>query len=237
MIRIDASRAIPADAIDLRLTNARLENLVPTKPGSGPPALEGGLYARARLSGVGDSVRSAAASADGQVSMAITSGQMRQTFAELMGIDAANGVYLLLSKSKKDTPIRCGVVDFQARRGMLAVDQMTLDTGVVTVSGSGDANLRDEALNLRLQGHPKKFRLARIHAPITVTGSFAQPKIGVDIVKAAPQVAIGAAIGVFAAPLAAILPFVNPGLNKNTDCAALMSQARDQGVKLKAPSH
>ena len=230
-IRIDARKAVPADSLDLRLTNARLENLVATRRGQSPP-LEGGLYARARLAGVGGSVRAAAATANGSVTMVVPGGAIRQTFAELLGIDAANGLYLLLTKSQKDTPIRCGVADFQAHGGVLNLDRAILDTQVVAVNGSGDIDLRDESLNMRLQGHPKKFRLLRLRAPITVTGSMTSPKIGVDIAKAAPQALLSIAIGVFAAPAAAILPFVNPGLSKNADCAALTAQAAGEGVRL-----
>jgi uncharacterized protein involved in outer membrane biogenesis len=231
-IRIDARRDIPADAIDLRLTGGRLENLMAAK-GAGPPALAGGLYARARLSGVGDSVRSAAASANGAVTAVVPDGEIRQTFAELLGIDVTRGLYLLLTKSHKDTPIRCGVADFQARAGVLTADRLVLDTGVVTVTGSGDIDLRDESLDLSLKGKPKSFRLVRLSAPVTIKGDLAEPRIGVDVAKAAPQAAIGAAIGVFAAPVAAILPFVNPGLAKNADCAALLTQASDKGVRLR----
>jgi AsmA family protein len=232
MVRIDARGAIPAESMDIRLTNARLEHLVGAKPGTSP-GLEGGLYARAKLSAVGDSVRAAAASANGAVTMVVPSGAIRQTFAELMGIDATRGLYLLLTKSQKETPIRCAVADFQARSGVLDLDRGVLDTGVVTVNGGGDVDLRNETLDLRLTGHPKKFELLRVHAPITVKGTLAQPKVGVDIVKAAPQAVLGAAVGVFAAPLAAILPFVNVGLAHKADCAALTAEASSKGVHAK----
>ena len=231
-IRIDARRDIPAEAIDLSLTNARLENLAPPAK-AGPPPLEGGLYARARLAGAGASVRAAAASADGKVVLAVPGGAIRQTLAELMGIDVTKGLFLLLTKSQKDTPIRCGVADFNARGGVLTADRALLDTGVVLVDVTGDIDLRDESLNLRLHGKPKTFRLVRLHAPITVTGVLAQPRIGVDIVKAAPQALVSTAVGVLAAPLAAVLPFVNVGLAKNADCSALAVQASGQGVKLR----
>ena len=231
-IRIDAREAIPAEAIDFRLTNARLEHLIAVKRGA-PPALEGGLYARARLTGVGDSVRAAAASANGSVTLVVPSGEIRQTFAELMGIDATRGLYLLLTKSQKETPIRCAVADFRARGGVLNLDRAVLDTGVVTVAGSGDVDLRQETLNLQLKGRPKKFELLRVSAPITLKGTLVQPKVGVDIVKAAPQAILSVAVGVFAAPLAAILPFVNPGLAKNAGCAALTAEASDEGVHVK----
>lgn len=232
MIRIDARRPVPAEAVDIRLTNARLENLVAAKPGADPP-LEGGLYARMKLSSVGDSVRAAAAHANGAVTVVVPSGDIRQTFAELMGIDATRGLYLLLTKSSKETTLRCAVADFQARNGVMNLDRAIMDTGVVTVTGSGQIDLRQETLNLQLKGKPKKFELLHVRAPITIKGSLVQPKVGVDIVKAAPQAILATAVGVFAAPLAAILPFVNPGLAKNADCATLTAEASEKGAPVK----
>ncbi len=229
-VHLDARARIPREAVDLRLTNARLETLIPPAKGGGPPALAGGLYARIKLGGAGDSVRSAAAGANGAVTFVIPGGQMRQLYAEGMGIDATKALILLLGKSKKDTPIRCAVADFQVTNGVATARQIVLDTGVVRVSGSGDIDMRNETENLKLSGQPKKFRLVRVDAPITVAGSWVQPKIGVDIAKAAPQAALGVAVGVFAAPLAAILPFVEPGLSHNADCVALVSAARAQGA-------
>ena len=231
-IRLDARRAVPTEFMDVRLTNARLEHLVAARPGAAP-ALAGGLYARARLNSVGDSVRAAAANADGAVTLVVPNGEIRQTFAELMGIDATRAVYLLLTKSRKETPILCAVADFQARKGVMELDRGVLDTGVVTVAASGDIDLGQETLNLRLKGKPKKFELLQVRAPITVKGKLAEPKVGVDIVKAAPQAILGTAVGVFAAPLAAVLPFVNPGLASKPDCGALTAEAADKGVHVR----
>ncbi len=231
MIRIDARAAQPLESIDLRLTNGRLESLVGT--GRADQPLVGGLYARAKLSSGGDSVRAAAAGANGAVTLVIPGGEIRQAFAELMGIDATKGLLLLLEKNKQPTPIRCAVADFQARDGVLTAQRIVLDTGVVLVSGSGNIDLRQETVDLRLSGKPKKFRIVHLNAPITIKGSFVAPKVGVDVIKAAPQALVAAAVGVFAAPLAAILPFVSPGLAADADCAALVSAANDRGAPVK----
>ena len=159
------------------------------------------------------------------MTMVISRGEIRQALAELLGIDATKGLFLLLSKNQKETPIRCGVVDFRAHDGVFTTDRLILDTGVVLVTGSGDIDLRRENLNFVLNGKPKKFRLVRINAPITIRGGLMSPKVGVDIAKAAPQAILGVAIGVLAAPVAAILPFVAPGLAKNADCSGLLEQA------------
>ena len=231
MIRIDARSARPLESIDLRLTNGRLETLV--GPGAGAPPLVGGLYARAKLSSGGDSVRAAAASANGDLTFVIPGGQIRQAFAELMGIDATKGLLLLIEKNKQPTPIRCAVADFQAHDGVLTARRILMDTGVVLVSGDGDIDMRQEAVDLRLVGKPKKFRIIHLGAPITIKGSFVSPKVGVDVVKVAPQALLAVAVGVFAAPVAAILPFVSTGLAKDADCTALVAAANDRGAPVK----
>ena len=230
-IRLDARGSVPREAMDMRLTNARLENLI-GRGGANPP-LEGGLYGRAKLSGAGDSVRAAAASADGVVTAVIPHGEIRQALAELMGIDAANGLFLLISKNQGETPIRCAVADFRAQNGILTAQRLVFDTGVVISTGHGQIDLRNETINLALDGKPKKFRLLRIAAPITVKGSLLSPKFGTDIGKAAPQLVVSALLGALVAPLAVILPFVNPGLGKNADCAALTGEAAAQGAPVK----
>jgi hypothetical protein len=221
--RIDARAATPVTTMDLAVANARIEHLVAAK--SSPTPISGGLYARAKLVGTGNSVRKAAASANGEFSVVVPGGQMRQALAELMGIDATKGLLLLLSKNQQPTPIRCAVADFQARDGVFQVRRLVLDTGVVQVNGSGDMNLRDESLNLTLSGKPKKFRLVHIAAPITVRGQLEKPKIGVQAGKAAGQLVIAGVLGAVVNPLAAILPFVSWKLAKNADCAALTAEA------------
>ncbi|MGH7016422.1 MAG: AsmA family protein [Caulobacteraceae bacterium] len=222
-IRIDGRARPPASSLDLALANARLENFI----GRGKPGLpiQGGLFARARLSGTGNSVAAFAASSSGAFSLVIPHGEIRQAFAELLGIDASKGLIMLLSKNKTPTPIRCGVADFVDHNGILQARDIVLDTGVLLAKGKGSIDLRNETLDLEISGKPKHFRLIRINAPITIKGPLDQPKFGVAIGKALPQVAASIALGVVAAPLAVIIPFVAPGVGHNADCAALTAEA------------
>ena len=85
-------------------------------------------------------------------------------------------------------------------------------------------------MNLVISGTPKKFRLIRIAAPITMKGPLSAPKVGVDVGKAAGQLGVGALLGALVSPFAAILPFVGPGTAKDADCAALLAEASTHGV-------
>jgi hypothetical protein len=223
---------MPVTELDLRLTNARIEQLIPATAGGGIP-LTGALTGRARLTGAGDSVHRAFANANGEVMVVVPGGEIREAFAELMGINVVKGLGLLLSKNQDKTPIRCAVAHFDAKGGVLTADRIVFDTGPVLGTGSGSINMGTERLDFRLQGHPKTFRLVRLMAPITVKGPIRGPKLGVEPGKAIAQGGLAVALGAVISPLAAVLPFIDPGLAKDANCGALIAEGQRQGVPVK----
>jgi uncharacterized protein involved in outer membrane biogenesis len=231
---IDARKAVPVSTVDLRVRNLKLEQFVPAVDGARP--LAGTLLARARLTGAGDTVHKAAASSNGAVTAVIPSGQIRQAFAELMGIDVTKGLFMLLAKDQTPTEVRCAVADFKVRNGVLRAERLVFDTGVVRVDGSGSINLRDESMDLEFKGKPKKLRAVRVIAPITIDGRLRAPKFGIEPGPAVAQAGIGAALGALLSPLAAILPFVSPGLEKDANCAALVAEAGQGPARVAVPA-
>lgn len=231
-IALDARKATPVTDLDLRLSDARLEQLLPVKLGGGEP-FTGAFVGRAKLRGEGDSVRKAFASADGQLMLVVPGGEIRKAFAELMGVDVVKGLGLLLSKSQETTPIRCGVANFQAQDGVFRAERIVFDTGPVLVTGSGTVDMNSERLDLKAQGQPKKFQIVRVLAPVTAEGPIVRPKLGVEAGGAIAQGGAAAALGVVLSPLAAILPFVDLGLAKDANCAGLVGDAAQQGAPVK----
>jgi hypothetical protein len=229
-VRLNARGATPVTAIDLALANAQVQELLPSGKKGGLTPMQGSLEGRAWLVGAGDSVRTAAGHANGVVALAIPHGQMRQLFAELMGIDVTKSLFLYLSNDQKPTPIRCAVAEFNAQGGILTARRILIDTGVVQAQGKGTIDLRNETLNLALTGKPKHFRLIRIAAPITLKGRLADPKLGIDLSKVAPQLAAGALLGALVSPVAAVLPFISTGGTKDADCGALLAEAAADGA-------
>jgi hypothetical protein len=100
------------------------------------------------------------------------------------------------------------------------------------VDGSGSINLRDETLDLKLQGKPKNFQFVRLRAPITVKGSMAHPALGVEAGAIAAQGGIAAALA-FLNPLASVLAFIDPGLAKDAHCGTLLADAKAKGNPVK----
>jgi len=235
-VSLNARGPQPVTTVDARLVNVELQNFLPAGAGrkdAAAPPIEGLLAARVKLTGRGDSVHRAAANANGAVTLVIPHGHMRRAFAELLGVNVGKGLGLLLSKNKDESDIRCGVASFDVTNGRLNASQILLDTDVVRVSGQGSANLGDETLKLVLKGDTKRFRLTHVFLPITVDGHFSSPRLGVEAGPAAAQTGAALALGVVFSPLAAILPFVDPGLAKNADCQALMAEAKTDAAPVK----
>ena len=229
--QLDARGATPVTDLDLRLTGARIEQLLSLKAGA---PVTGALIGRLRLRGVGDSVHKAAASANGEVEVVVPGGEIRKAFAELLGIDVTKGLGLLWAKNQDKTEIRCAVADFKAQNGLLTADRVVFDTGPVLATGSGTVNLGTEQVDFRIDGHPKQFRLVRLTAPITIKGSIlGPPKIGVQTGRAITQGGFAAVLATVASPLAAILPFVDVGLAKDAACGAMIAEAGRQGAPVK----
>jgi len=221
---VDAREDTPVNTVDLRVADIRLEQFIPAVDGTRP--VSGTLMGRARLTGAGNSVRRAAGRADGAVSIVIPGGEMRRAFAELLGINVTAGLFRLWADDHSPTEIRCAVADFQVRDGVMYARRIVFDTRVVLVDGEGTVDLGDETLNLEFKGEPKEVRAVRAIAPITVGGRLRSPAFGVDAGAVVAQAGIGVALGALLSPLAAILPFVSPGLADNADCAALLAESR-----------
>lgn len=232
MARLDASKDTPRTDVDLRLTNGRLEDWITTRF-KGEPVIEGRMAARAKLTGYGNSVRKAAATSTGTVTFVAPSGEVRQAFAELLGVNISKGILLLLSESPNRSKVRCAVADFRVKDGIATANRIIVDTDVVLVSGSGRVNLRDETLDLRIEGESKKPRLLRLFVPINIDGRFTKPSIDLETGNAFAQGGIGAALAALVNPIAAILPFVEPGLAEDADCAALVAEGRRKGAPVK----
>ncbi|HTP97530.1 MAG TPA: AsmA family protein, partial [Burkholderiales bacterium] len=97
---------------------------------------------------------------------------------------------------------------------------LDVDTSDSNISGSGSVNLRDETLDLTLTPLPKNPSVLSLRAPLHLTGSFAAPDIGVDKPTVALRAGGALLLGAFN-PLAALLPLIEPGPGRDSDCAGL----------------
>jgi uncharacterized protein involved in outer membrane biogenesis len=220
---LDASKEIPAARVDLKFNGLQVGEI--DRKGTGQPPLEGLLHARISVTGQGRSIHQIAATANGAVTAVLPHGTMRESLAELTGIDL-RGLGIFIAKNTQETGVRCGVASFQAQQGILTAQSLVVDTDAVLITGNGATNLDSEALDLQFRGHPKKLRLMRIRSPILLRGTLTHPAISIQARNSVGQAAEAVALGVALTPLAAVLALVDPGLAKDADCAALLADAK-----------
>jgi uncharacterized protein involved in outer membrane biogenesis len=222
--RINATRDTPYSTVDFRLRNYPLESIIPARGGA--PTVTGSALGRAQLEGPGASIHDFAAASKGQITVVVPQGQMRSAFAELLGVNATAGLFRLLGGDESTTQIRCGVADFRVAGGTATARTFVIDTTPVLARGAGTIDLGAETMNLRIDGETKEARLVRLWSPIVVQGSLTAPRVGIDTGSVAAQAGLAGILGAVVNPLAALLPFVDPGLAEDANCGALISSAR-----------
>ena len=199
-IKIDARKEIPTAHLEVRINGMQLEQY-PWKK-AGPPPIEGSLALKVDLTGRGKSLHDAAASADGTLVASLPGGMIRDSLAELTGIDL-RGLGLLLAKDKKEVPVRCGIANFQAHDGTLTAKNLVLDTAPVLIAGEGFVHLESESLDLILRGYPKHVRFFQLRSPIVIKGTLKTPSVGIQARDSK-------------------MVLVDPGKAKDADCEALL---------------
>ena len=228
MLSIDAHKDVPVTSVDARITDVHIEHFI---KGNEKP-LSGIVEARAQMQGSGNSVHKAASSANGVFTAVVPQGAMKKSLAEWAGVNVLSALGLTLAGDQSGTALHCAVMHFGVRDGLLASQQIVLDTDPTRIDGHGTVNLKDETMNVTLQGKPKHFQFLHLNAPITMSGKLDAPKLGVDSKPAITQGAIGAGLGLLS-PFAAILAFIDPGLAKDANCAGLLADAKSQGAPVK----
>ena len=223
-VQIDARPDIPVSDIDMRIRGLQLSQFKSAAMKEAP--LDGTLLARFKFHGAGSSVHKFAAASNGAMSAVIPEGEINQAMAELTGVNVLSGLGLLISKPQQKIDLRCGIMDFEDKQGQLDTTTFYIDTSKVLITARGGIDLRDEDLNLVLQGHPKAVQLLHLNAPIDIGGTMLHPAFGVKPKKLLLQAGVATALGVLLTPAAAALAFIDPGLTKNKDCATVMEQAR-----------
>lgn len=222
--KINATRDTPYSAVDFRLRGYPLESIIPARGGA--PTVTGSALGRAQLEGPGASIHDFADNSKGTISLVVPQGRMRAAFAELLGINATAGLGRLLGGDQSTAEIRCAVASFSVTEGVATARTFVIDTTPVLARGAGTIDLGAETMNLRIDGETKEARLVRLWSPIVVQGPLTAPRVGIDTASVVGQAGLGAAIGALLNPLAALLPFVDPGLAEDANCGALISSAR-----------
>lgn len=176
------------------------------------------------LSGTGNSVSALLAGANGEAKVLVNDGVISRGLMELAGLNVGN---YLVDKlfGEKEVAINCGAADINMKNGLATPDIFLFDTENAIITVSGEANFKNEALDIDVVPKSKGFRVFSLRSPLYVKGTFKDPKPGVQVGPLAARAAGAVALGVIAAPAAGLLALVAPsaGEEDNT-CGALLKE-------------
>jgi AsmA protein len=220
-IRLDGRSSPISAQASVRVRKVSLSKLSPTIARSSTKI--GHLNGNFDLNGRGDSIGNMLASANGKVVAVLEGGQISKLLMEKVGLHLWEILTLSLTGDRM-VRLRCAVAAFDVTHGMMQPTALVLDTEVTTVYGTGSIDLAQEKLDLVLEPRTKDTSLLALRSPIYVRGSFAQPKVEFDTVKVVVRAAGALAMG-SVSPLLALVPLVDAGPGKDSDCSRILREA------------
>lgn len=214
--------------------------------------LEGTIDGELDLRGQGGSVAQIMEGLNGKSVLTMGKGKLDNKYIELVGADLATSLFNLLNPFEKEkgkhTEINCLVSRFDVRDGLAQSTILLLDTSRMTLVGDGNINLKTEGLDLSLEPSPKQgaglpgvgnvgVSLSEMAKPFKLSGTLANPSLGVDPARAAATVAKSVGGAVLMGPLGAAAA-LSGGKAVSADenpCAKALETAKT-GVRQNAPS-
>ena len=184
----------------------------------------GTFFGRMNLAAAGNSIAEMAAAADGGITVIMEQGRIGELLMELIGLDIAESLGLVLTGNNPSIPIQCVIQDFIVSDGVVKTKLFLLDTTDTKVTGEGSVDLRSEKIDFRLAAHPKDPSLFSARTPVILNGTLRSPSGRPEVIPLAARGAASVVLGVLAPP-AAILPWVELGLGEDSPCRALLDAA------------
>nr|WP_175106697.1 AsmA family protein [Pararobbsia alpina] len=221
-IRLDGSADPLAGRFSIAARHLRLKQMFPT---FAPMQTSlGEVNGDVALSALGNSPARLAATSNGEIKLLVNDGAISNLLLEAAGLNVANVVYNRLF-GDKTTRINCAAADVVVSKGVAEPRIFALDTADALINVDGKVDLSSEDLDLTIRPHTKGFRVFSLRSPLHVGGTFARPKVGVDI----PALALrgGAVVGLaLINPFAALIPLLAPSNVGESPCAQMFASMR-----------
>jgi len=154
-VRVDSRGKIPLLTTELRVEGASFDDFI-----GQPDMIRGPVRGLVRISGRGDTVRQAFASGNGKIAFVASGGAMNRAAAYVMAQDLGGAIGQKLGDDEAMTPIRCAILAFSAKDGLLTPAPLVIDTAIARARGRG-------------QKKPD-FKLVD---PVKIEGTLSQPTI------------------------------------------------------------
>jgi hypothetical protein len=117
--------------------------------------------------------------ADGRVDFAVWPTELRSGIFNLWSVNLIVSLVPLIDPGG-DARLNCVVGRFDLKDGKLSDDKIIIDTTRVRVRGEGSANLASEELAFVFRPRAKGLALFRLQAPLRVSGTLTDNRIGIE---------------------------------------------------------
>ena len=158
----------PTLNLDLTLRGSRIAAL------AGDGVLDAPLQGRVRLSGPGDTIRSAVGRSTGSIALVGGTGRIPANIASYLGLDVGRGA---LVDGDKVATLRCMILRLEVKNGTGRMAPFLIDTSRSQSRFNGSVDLSNERLSLAMTGSPKKESLLRLTKPVPVSGTIKAPSM------------------------------------------------------------
>lgn len=224
-ITLDASQDLIRTQGDATARNLEVKELMPSLKDSKGSA--GKLGGRMKLATKGNSIAQMAASANGEADLVMGEGKLSTIALVLTNLDLANATKYIL-RGNPDAPVYCAVIQTSVRDGIMQPNLFVVDSSEENIRGDGSVNFKDEAYDLQLKAKSKRASLLALRGPIHIGGTFRNPKVMPEIAPLAARAGAAVALGALLTPIAALAALVDVGGAKDSNCGALIAQAKQE---------
>ncbi|MEO5882194.1 MAG: AsmA family protein [Caldimonas sp.] len=222
---------------DMRALGIDLSHWLRLKRADGaPPYISGKLDALVKVKGSGRSSAEILGSLGGDIRIHLRDATLSHLVVEAGGIDLAQALGLVF-KGDDSLPILCNVVDLDVVNGVATPKVFVLNTRDSTIWVDGTVSLKTEAMDLRAVVSPKDFSPLTLRTPIRVKGTLGDPAVTIEAGKLLGKAGAAGLLAVLLNPLAAIIPFIDPGAREAAkEAAAQCARLVPTSGKIAAPT-
>jgi AsmA family protein len=180
--------------------------------------LGGTAEARAR----GETPRQMLETLNGSFAVAMERGSMSYVIDRLVALDLAGLTKWLIGDEAID--IECMVTLMEIENGVAEPEIMLLASEDTNIWGEGQIDLRDGIVDLTLEALPRDPGIGVLRSPLIIEGDLTSPDIRPEAGPLVGRGVIGAALGVLATPIAALLGTITTGPGEEAVCLKYVSE-------------
>ncbi len=232
-IRLDGSKAPMQGTIKIGARHLKLKQLFPTF--APMQTAFGEINGDVNLTARGNSVAALLGSSNGEMKLLMNDGAISKTLLETAGLNVGNIVIGKLF-GDRTVPINCAASDMTAKDGLFTMNLFVFDTDDAVIKVDGTVDFATEKLDLNVRPQTKGFRIFSLRTPLYARGTLKNPDVGVQKVPLIIRGAGAVALGVVAAPAAALLALIAPDHDdkSNNTCRDVLQQLRTSGSAMPA---